>query len=245
MQSVQSIVETKALTKQFGKQDAVKDVNLKISKGCVYGLLGPNGAGKTTILKMLVGLLHPTSGSIEMFGEPWTRKNLAFVGALIETPALYGHLSGKENLQVHQRLLGLPEQRIDEVLNIVGLAGVDRRKKSAAYSLGMKQRLGIAIALLNYPKLLILDEPTNGLDPLGIREMRAMIHSFTEHGITVILSSHILSEVAQIVQEVGIISQGRIQYQGALENLLNQSEGEDLEAIFMRYVESGKEGMYR
>ena len=237
------IVKTEGLTKQFGRQHAVRDVNLAISEGCVYGLLGPNGAGKTTVLKMLVGLLRPTSGQIELFGEPWQRKQLAHVGTLIETPGLYNHLTGRENLQVHQRLLRLPEQRIDEVLRIVGLSEVSPRKKTAAYSLGMKQRLGIAIALLNQPKLLIRDEPTNGLDPMGIREMRSLIHSFTEQGITVILSSHFLSEVEQIVQEVGIINRGQLQYQGTLQDLKKQgNEKDDLESLFMRYIEESGEG---
>ncbi|MCP1308117.1 lantibiotic protection ABC transporter ATP-binding subunit [Paenibacillus tyrfis] len=237
------IVKTEGLTKRFGRQHAVRDVSLEISEGCVYGLLGPNGAGKTTVLKMLVGLLRPTLGKIELFGEPWQRKQLARVGTLIETPGLYNHLTGRENLQVHQRLLRLPEQRIDEVLRIVGLSEVSPRKKTAAYSLGMKQRLGIAIALLNQPKLLILDEPTNGLDPMGIREMRSLIHSFTEQGITVILSSHILSEVEQIVQEVGIINRGQLQYQGTLQDLKKQgNEKDDLESLFMRYIEESGEG---
>lgn len=243
------IIETQNLTKTYGKQTALSNVNLKVSKGRVYGLLGANGAGKTTLMKLLVGLLHPSSGSIRLFDEPWSRQSLARVGALIEAPALYGHLTGRENLQVHQRLLGLPESRIDEVLEIVGLHQTLPKKKAAAYSLGMKQRLGIASALLNQPDLLILDEPTNGLDPMGIREMRELIHSFTEQGITVILSSHILSEVAQIVHDVGIISRGEMQYQGTLDDLMQQhGNQEDLEEIFMHYAagRSGSlEGMYR
>lgn len=234
------IVETHNLTKRFKKHEAVTDVNLRVPQGCVYGLLGPNGAGKTTLLKMLVGLLHPTSGDIILFEEPWKRSNLSHVGALIETPSLYGHLTGRENLEVHRRLLGLPHERVDEVLRIVGLHDVDRKKKTAAYSLGMKQRLGIAIALLNRPRLLILDEPTNGLDPIGIREMRNLILSFLDEGITVILSSHILSEVAQIVTEVGILSNGRLRYQGSLETLLKEGDTQDnLEDIFLRYVSGG------
>ncbi|MEG6532368.1 lantibiotic protection ABC transporter ATP-binding subunit [Caldifermentibacillus hisashii] len=240
------IVETNQLTKRFRDQEAVKEVNLKVTEGKVYGLLGPNGAGKTTLLKMLVGLLHSTSGDIKIFGKPWHRDLLSKVGTLIENPALYGHLTGWENLEVHRRLLGLPKQRINEVLNIVGLQDVSRKKRVSQYSLGMKQRLGIAIALLNYPKLLILDEPTNGLDPMGIREMRSLIRSFAESGITVILSSHILNEVAQIVTDVGIISQGQLRYQGSLEELMNQGRNdEDLEDIFIRYVNDSQGGMYR
>ncbi|BFH61007.1 MULTISPECIES: lantibiotic protection ABC transporter ATP-binding subunit [Paenibacillus] len=240
------VVETINLTKAYKKQAAVDGVHLQISRGKVFGLLGPNGAGKTTLLKLLVGLLRPTSGEIKLFGEPWRRESLARIGALIETPAIYGHLTGRENLQVHQRLLGIPVSRIDRVLEIVGLHKVDRKKKAAAYSLGMKQRLGIAIALLNEPELLILDEPTNGLDPLGIREMRTLIESFTDQGITVILSSHILSEVAQIVQEVGIVSHGKLRFQGTLDNLMTQGSGqENLEELFMHYVDEGKEALYR
>jgi lantibiotic transport system ATP-binding protein len=243
---VKLIVETNQLIKRFHDQEAVKGLNLKVTEGRVYGLLGPNGAGKTTILKMLVGLLHPTSGNIKLFGEPWQRNLLSKIGTLIETPALYGHLTGWENLEVHRRLLGLPKQRIDEVLNIVGLQDVSRKKRTSQYSLGMKQRLGIAIALLNQPKLLILDEPTNGLDPMGIREMRFLINSFAEQGITVILSSHILGEVAQIVKDVGIISQGQLRYQGSLEELMNESkDGENLEDIFLRYVQNPQGGMYK
>lgn len=237
------IVETHNLTKLFKQHAAVADVNLRVPEGCVYGLLGPNGAGKTTLLKLLVGLLHPTSGGdITLFGQPWKRANLSHMGALIETPSLYGHLTGKENLDVHRRLLGLPQERVDEVFQIVGLHDVDPKKKAGAYSLGMKQRLGIAIALLNRPRLLILDEPTNGLDPIGIREMRNLILSFLNQGITVILSSHILSEVAQTVTEVGILSHGRLQYQGSLEALLKEGGSQDkLEDIFLRYVSGGEE----
>lgn len=231
------VVETTDLTKDYRNQHAVHRVNLMIPEGCVYGLLGPNGAGKTTILKMLLGLLHPTFGKIQLFGEHWSREHLARVGALIEAPALYGHLTGRENLEVHQRLLGLSTARIVQVLKIVGLDDVEKRKRAAQYSLGMKQRLGIAIALLNEPDLLILDEPTNGLDPVGIREMRSLIQSFTDQGITVILSSHILSEVAQVVQQVGIISKGQLRYQGSFEQLMEEGHGKDLEELFVQYVE--------
>lgn len=231
------VVTTAGLTKNYRSQCAVQGIDLRIPKGCVYGLLGPNGAGKTTILKLLMGLLRPASGEIELFGEPWSRHHLARVGALIEAPALYGHLTGRENLEVHQRLLGLPTSRIGQVLKEVGLDDVGKRKRATQYSLGMKQRLGIAIALLNEPELLILDEPTNGLDPVGIREMRSLIHSFTTQGITVILSSHILSEVAQVVQQVGIISNGQLLYQGSYKQLEGEGMGKDLEEIFMQFVE--------
>jgi ABC-2 type transport system ATP-binding protein len=216
--------ETVGLSKRFGKQYALSSLDLHVPSGSVYGLLGPNGAGKTTLLKLLVGLLRPTEGEVLLFDRPWHRRALTEVGALIEAPALYGHLTGPENLRVHTRLLGLPESRIGEVLERVDLRDVERKRVSA-YSLGMKQRLGIAVALLGSPRLLILDEPTNGLDPKGIREMRALIRSFGEQGTTVIVSSHILSEVAQVVGHVGIISEGELRYQGELSALLSQGQG--------------------
>lgn len=215
------ILETKDLCKTFGEQTAVDQVALKIKKGSIYGLLGPNGAGKSTILKMLTGILHPTKGSILFDEKPWERASLSKIGALIEAPALYGNLTAQENLLVHAKLLKIPDKRLKEVLEIVELENTGK-KKTSQFSLGMKQRLGIAIALLNNPKLLILDEPTNGLDPFGIQSLRALISSFPSKGITVILSSHILSEAAQVVDEIGILSNGKLLYQGmpkARENL--------------------------
>lgn len=168
------ILETNELTKVFGKQKAVNNVSLKIEENSVYGLLGPNGAGKSTTLKMITGMLHKTSGEIMFEGHEWSRNDLSDIGALIEMPPLYENLSARENLKVRTLLLGLPDARIDEVLEIVDLKNTGK-KKSGQFSLGMKQRLGIAIALLNNPKLLILDEPTNGLDPLGIQELPLLI----------------------------------------------------------------------
>lgn len=223
------ILETRCLKKYYGKQLAVNDVSLHIPKGSIYGLLGPNGAGKSTTLKMLTGLLHPSGGEIIVFGEPWNRKHLGRIGALIESPALYGNLTAFENLLVHANLVGLPKERIYEVLEIVELKDVGK-KLASHFSMGMKQRLGIAIALLGNPELLILDEPTNGLDPIGIQELRELIRSFPEKGITVILSSHILAEVSQIVDHIGIISEGELKFQGEI-NLF-----EDLEALFMKVV---------
>ncbi|MFP4976107.1 lantibiotic protection ABC transporter ATP-binding protein [Paenibacillus sp. CN-4] len=227
------ILTTTHLEKRFGKHTAVTDVSLQINTGTVYGLLGPNGAGKTTTLKMITGLLRPTSGSIAYNGKPWTRDTLREIGSLIESPALYGNLTAKENLLVHTRLLNLPASRIREVLNTVDLADTGA-KKASQFSLGMKQRLGIAIALLQRPKLLILDEPTNGLDPLGIQELRELIRSFPAQGITVILSSHILTEVELIADEIGIISEGRLSYQG------ENRKGLDLEALFMDVVRNNR-----
>lgn len=223
------MLETHHLSKAFGKQLVVDDVSIKVKKQTVYGLLGPNGAGKSTLLKMLTGLLRPTKGEIMINGHPWSRKDLKDIGVLIESPALYGNLTAHENLLVHAKLLHLPESRIQEVLNIVGLENTGK-KKASQFSLGMKQRLGIAKALLNHPKLLILDEPTNGLDPLGIQDLRKLIQSFTENGITVILSSHILSEVKQLADYIGIIQNGKLRYEGKID------ESQDLEKLFVDVV---------
>ncbi|MCL6576427.1 lantibiotic protection ABC transporter ATP-binding protein [Kyrpidia sp.] len=223
------ILETKNLTKAYGRRLAVKNVSLQIPKGSVYGLLGPNGAGKSTTLKLLTGLLRPSAGDILVFGEPWRRKHLERIGALIETPALYGNLTAFENLLVHATLLGLPKGRIDEVLEQVDLKHTGK-KPASQFSMGMKQRLGIAIALLGYPELLILDEPTNGLDPLGIQAFREFIHSLPERGMTVILSSHILTEVSRLVDHIGIISDGELKFQGEI------SHDQDLEELFMETV---------
>lgn len=223
------MLETHHVSKAFGKQLVVDDVSIKVKKQTVYGLLGPNGAGKSTLLKMLTGLLRPTKGEIMINGHPWSRKDLKNIGVLIESPALYGNLTAHENLLVHAKLLHLPESRIQEVLNIVGLENTGK-KKASQFSLGMKQRLGIAKALLNHPKLLILDEPTNGLDPLGIQDLRKLIQSFTENGITVILSSHILSEVKQLADYIGIIQNGKLRYEGKID------ESQDLEKLFVDVV---------
>lgn len=229
------ILETTNLCKKFGKQTAVNDLSLQIERNSVYGLLGPNGAGKSTTLKMIVGMLRPSAGSILFDGHAWNRRDLGEIGALIESPPLYDNLTAKENLQVRTTMLGLPQSRIEEALRTVELTDTGK-KRAGQFSMGMKQRLGIALALLNHPRLLILDEPTNGLDPLGIQELRELIRSFPEQGITVILSSHILSEVEQTADHIGIIADGRLGYSGAVER------GQDLEALFMQVVrDAGKE----
>ena len=227
------ILETKELTKKFGRQKAVANLSLQIEKNSVYGLLGPNGAGKSTTLKMITGMLHKTSGEILFEDKPWSRADLEKIGALIEMPPLYDNLTAWENLKVRTLLLGLPDSRIKEVLEIVDLKNTGK-KKSGQFSIGMKQRLGIAIALLNHPRLLILDEPTNGLDPLGIQELRDLIKSFPEQGITVILSSHILAEVEQIADHIGIINNGRLAYQNAI------NHQENLVELFMNVVKKGR-----
>ncbi|MBA4603080.1 lantibiotic protection ABC transporter ATP-binding protein [Thermoactinomyces mirandus] len=227
------ILETRNLKKYYGKQLAVDDISLKVPKGSVYGLLGPNGAGKSTILKMLVGLIKPSAGEIAVFGEPWQRKHLERIGSLIETPALYGNLTASENLLVHTKLMEIPKKRIDEVLELVDLKNTGK-KPASRFSMGMKQRLGIAMALLGDPELLILDEPANGLDPVGIRKLRQLIGSFPEKGITVILSSHILSEVSRIAEHIGIVSNGLLKYQGKV------NRDENLEKLFLHVVKEKK-----
>ena len=223
------MLQTKALCKSFKNQKAVHNVSLNVAKGKIYGLLGPNGAGKSTTLKMLTGILKPTSGEIYFDGKPWNRSILSEIGALIENPPIYDNLSAWENLKVRALLLGVDEDRISEVLNIVSLTNTGK-KKAGQFSLGMKQRLGIAMALLGNPKLLILDEPTNGLDPIGIEELRVLIRSFAKQGMTVILSSHILSEVQLVADDVGIISNGILGYEGPLK------QGQNLEELFMQVV---------
>lgn len=229
------ILQTEKLCKRFGKQHAVNNISLMVKRNSIYGLLGPNGAGKSTTLKLITGLLRSTSGNIIFDGHSWSRKDLKDIGALIESPALYGNLTADENLKVHMKLLNLKTSRIREVLEIVDLKNTGK-KRASQFSLGMKQRLGIAIALLNHPKLLILDEPTNGLDPIGIQELRDLITSFPSNGITVILSSHILSEVEQIANHIGIICNGKLEYQSEIH------KGDDLEKLFIKVVkESRKE----
>lgn len=225
------ILKTIDLCKSFSGQMAVNNISLNIEKNSVYGLLGPNGAGKSTTLKMITGILKPNSGSIEFDGRLWKRNDLEHIGALIEMPPLYENLTAYENLKVRTALLGLDDARINEVLQIVQLTNTGK-KRVGQFSLGMKQRLGIAIALLNHPKLLILDEPTNGLDPVGIEELRELIRSFPAKGITVILSSHILSEVQQIADHIGIIAGGILGYEGKL------NANENLEQLFMDVVKS-------
>ncbi|WP_438861557.1 lantibiotic protection ABC transporter ATP-binding protein [Longicatena caecimuris] len=200
---------------------------------CLYKHV-PNGAGKSTTLKMITGMLRPTSGKVLFNGHEWNRKDLEQIGALIETPPLYENLSAVENLEVRAKLLNIPKTRIDKVLKMVDLQNTGR-KKAGQFSMGMKQRLGIAIALLNSPKLLILDEPTNGLDPIGIQELRSLIRSFPSKGITVILSSHILSEVQLIADDIGIISNGILGYEGQM------NKDENLENLFVEVVRKSQE----
>jgi ABC-2 type transport system ATP-binding protein len=204
------VLETNNLTKRYGDRLAVDRVSMTVRRGEVYGFLGPNGAGKTTTLRMSLGLVHPTSGSVRALGRPaGDPAAIARVGALIEGPGFYPYLSGRANLQVMARYRGLPDSAVDQVLERVELAdrGGDRFK---AYSLGMKQRLGVAAALMGDPDLIVLDEPTNGLDPGGMADMRALIMDLARGGQTVLLSSHLLAEVEEICDRVGVISRGRL-----------------------------------
>lgn len=222
-----NIIQTHDLCKQYGSALRVSHLNLNVPEGSIYGFLGPNGAGKSTTLKMILGLVRPTAGSIRVLGKDMdsaTRLSvLRQVGSLIESPSYYGHLTGEENLRIVQTLRGVPEKNIREVLQIVRLDG-QREKKVAHYSLGMKQRLGLAAALLGYPKLLILDEPTNGLDPAGIQEMRELICDLPgRFGMTVVVSSHLLSEIDQMANHVAIIREGELVFQDSLEALHGRS----------------------
>ena len=222
-----NIIETNDLCKQYGNALRVAHLDLDVPEGSVYGFLGPNGAGKSTTLKMILGLVRPTAGDIRVLGKKMDGGNrlavLRQVGSLIESPSYYGHLTGEENLRIVQTLRGVPEKNIREVLQLVRLDG-QRGKKLAHYSLGMKQRLGLAAALLGYPKLLILDEPTNGLDPAGIQEMRELICSLPERfGMTVVVSSHLLSEIDQMADHVAIIREGELVFQHTLEALHGRS----------------------
>lgn len=231
---MKAILKTNNLCKDFKKQKVVNNVSITVRENSIYGLLGPNGAGKSTTLKMITGMLRPTSGKVLFNGHEWNRKDLEQIGALIETPPLYENLSAVENLEVRAKLLNIPKTRIDKVLKMVDLQNTGR-KKAGQFSMGMKQRLGIAIALLNSPKLLILDEPTNGLDPIGIQELRSLIRSFPSKGITVILSSHILSEVQLIADDIGIISNGILGYEGQM------NKDENLENLFVVVVRKSQE----
>lgn len=214
------VVQTENLTKRFGHENAVKGLNMKIPKGEVYGFLGPNGAGKTTTIRMLLGLMKPTSGTIHIFQKELKKerlKILANVGSLVENPSYYPHLTAYENLEALRKILGVPKTRIHEVLEIVRLSDV-ANKKVKGFSLGMKQRLGIAAALLNSPELLILDEPTNGLDPSGIIEIRNLIKRLpSENGMTILISSHLLSEIDQMATIVGIVTKGKMIFQDSID----------------------------
>ncbi|MBS5255213.1 MAG: ATP-binding cassette domain-containing protein [Cutibacterium granulosum] len=221
-----SAITTHELTKQFKTHTAVDSLNLDVPQGEVYGFLGPNGSGKSTTMKMILGLTQPTSGDIEVLGEPLTRasrtKLLPSIGSMIEAPPGYGHLTGRENMRIIQDMLDLSAAQIDHALATVRLTK-HQHKLVRNYSLGMKQRLGIAMALARDPALLILDEPTNGLDPAGIEEIRMLLVDLASQGITVMVSSHLLDEIDKMASVLGILSSGKMIFQGSRDQLFEQS----------------------
>lgn len=241
-----NIIETKQLTKTYSEFTAVNSLNLHIPKGTVYGFLGPNGAGKSTTMKMFLGLTKPTSGTFSIDGKKYPENRIEIlksVGSFIEAPAFYGNLSGEENLDIVRRILGLPKSAVDEALDIVGLTQYKNRL-AKKYSLGMKQRLGLASALIGKPPILILDEPTNGLDPVGIHEIRSLIRSLPQmFDCTVLVSSHLLSEIELMADNVGILNHGRLLFEGTLDELKegarqNGYPTDNLEETFLAMIEA-------
>ncbi|MBY7141897.1 ABC transporter ATP-binding protein [Virgibacillus sp. NKC19-3] len=240
-----NIVTTNKLTKKFKKHTSVDELDLRIKRGHIYGFLGPNGAGKTTTIRMLLGLIKPTKGDVEIFGKNFNKHRLPIlqrIGSLVESPTFYGNLTGRENLEVVRRLRDISEKRVNEVLEIVRLTNV-ANQLTKEYSLGMKQRLGIAVSLLSNPDLLILDEPTNGLDPSGIQEIRELIKKLPASGMSVLVSSHLLSEIEQMATDVGIINNGKMIFQDSIEQLRQKrkpllkvgvSDGSESKAILTR-----------
>lgn len=250
-----NMIETKNLTKVYGDFMAVTGVNLHIPKGKVYGFLGPNGAGKSTTLKMFLGLTKPSGGTFTIDGMRYSKDRTAIlkeVGSFIEAPSFYGNLTGEENLEIVRKLLGLPGASVDEALELVGLTQWKGRL-AKKYSLGMKQRLGLASALIGRPPILILDEPTNGLDPVGIHEIRTLIRSLPERfGCTVLVSSHLLSEIELMADDIGILNHGRLLYEGTTEGLKEDAANkgfptDNLEDVFLALIEEDnkRRGMTR
>ena len=240
-----NIIETNNLTKIYSDFTAVSNLNLNIKKGRIYGFLGPNGAGKSTTMKMFLGLTKPTSGSFQIDGMSYPKDRMRVlrkIGSFIESPAFYGNLSGEENLDIIRKILGLPKSSISDSLQIVGL--YEHRKRLAKkYSLGMKQRLGSAGALLGHPPILILDEPTNGLDPAGIHEIRTLIRSLPhKYDCTILVSSHLLSEIELMADDIGILNHGRLLFEGTLSELKQYAKDsglpiDNLEDTFLAMIE--------
>lgn len=216
------------LTKSFRGQQVLDGLSLTAAPGRVYALLGRNGAGKSTTLKILLGLLTADTGETFLLGRPWARESLARVGASIEGPALYRHVSARDNLRVHARLMGVPDGRVAQMLTLVGLDEVGR-KRTRSFSTGMQGRLALAIALLTDPDVLVLDEPQNGLDPEGIIELRRLLRTLAESGRTVLVSSHQLGEVTQLADDIGVLAGGRLVYQGPIDEF---ADG-DLEQAYL------------
>ncbi len=240
-----NIIETENLTKTYGSFTAVSSLNLHIKKGSVYGFLGPNGAGKSTTMKMLLGLTKPTGGSFHINHKTYPKDRISIlrdIGSFIEAPAFYGNLTGEENLEILRRVLGLPKSSLDDALEIVGLTQ-HKRRLAKKYSLGMKQRLGLAGALLGHPPILILDEPTNGLDPIGIHEIRTLVRSLPEkYNCTVLVSSHLLSEVELMAEDFGILNHGRLLFEGTMDAMRRTAQAaglptNNLEETFLAIID--------
>lgn len=240
-----NIIETRNLTKTYGEFTAVSDLNLHIRKGSVYGFLGPNGAGKSTTMKMFLGLTRPTDGSFHIDGKTYPSDRVSIlkeVGSFIEAPAFYGNLTGEENLDIIRNILGLPKSSVYDALELVGLTEY-RKRLAKKYSLGMKQRLGLAGALIGRPPILILDEPTNGLDPVGIHEIRALIRSLPQkYDCTVLVSSHLLPEVELMADDIGILNHGRLLFEGTMEELKSSARDDgfptdNLEDTFLALID--------
>lgn len=231
-------IETRGLTRAFGRSLAVDRVDLRVPRGAVYGFLGPNGAGKTTTIRLVLGLLTADGGEVWLNGARFTRDRrdlLREVGALVERPSLYPHLSGEENLEVIRRLLNLPRRRVDEVLDRFGLSAV-RGRLVRTYSMGMRQLLGLSLAWITRPSLLVLDEPANGLDPAATRTLRALLRETATAGSSVLVSSHVLAEVEQVADHIGVIHQGQLLFQGELSALKARAAG-TLEDIFIELID--------
>ncbi len=240
--NLKTAIQINHLAKSFGSNQVITDCSMRVEQGTIYGFLGENGAGKTTILKMLTGLLTPDTGSIEILGSDMLRnrdKLLSKIGSLIESPTFYEHLSAKKNLEIHLAYMGVPGISSDNVLKLIGLSNTGEKAVSK-FSLGMRQRLGIARALIHQPQILILDEPLNGLDPMGIKDMRELFLNLTQqNGMTILLSSHIISEIEHVADKVGIIADGRILCESNLAQIKTESKG-SLEDYFFNLMSGGK-----
>ncbi len=240
--NLKTAIQINHLAKSFGSNQVITDCSMRVEQGTIYGFLGENGAGKTTILKMLTGLLTPDTGSIEILGSDMLRnrdKLLSKIGSLIESPTFYEHLSANKNLEIHLAYMGVPGISSDNVLKLVGLSNTGDKAVSK-FSLGMRQRLGIARALIHQPQILILDEPLNGLDPMGIKDMRELFLNLTQqNGMTILLSSHIISEIEHVADKVGIIADGRILCESNLAQIKTESKG-SLEDYFFNLMSGGK-----
>ncbi|WP_116112333.1 ABC transporter ATP-binding protein [Austwickia chelonae] len=230
------IIDTTKVSHRYGKKMALSQIDLEVNSGRIYGLIGPNGAGKSTLLSILLGLTVPTTGSVRIFGKPWSSNSLDHIGASINGPAFYPHLTATENMQVHAYLIGASKDEINSILTHVGLANTGR-SKARSFSTGMKARLALGIALLGNPSILILDEPQNGLDPEGIQDLRRTLRDYVATDRTVIISSHLLDEVSHVADDIGILDSGQLRWQGPMEDL---SEYGTLEDAFFEILRGNK-----